>query len=86
MRPYTKNMADFQIGETKRGCGRIPLAFCLRESHMTSSHPLQNSPSSRFLFYVGRIWFLTAAAGQAAFVWMILAHYGRRTLAGDYAG
>ncbi|MGN6424796.1 MAG: DUF2306 domain-containing protein [Asticcacaulis sp.] len=60
---------------------------------MTSSHPLQNSPaspfltpSSPFLTYVGRIWYLTAAAGQAAFVWMILAHYGRRTLAGDYAG
>lgn len=31
-------------------------------------------------------WFATAAAGQAAFIWMIVAHYGRRTLAGDLAG
>ena len=32
------------------------------------------------------IWFLIAAAGQAAFIWMILAHFGRRTLTGDFAG
>lgn len=31
-------------------------------------------------------WFTVAAAGQGAFVWMILAHYGRKTLAGDAAG
>lgn len=31
-------------------------------------------------------WFAVAAAGQGAFVWMILAHYGRKTLAGDAAG
>lgn len=30
-------------------------------------------------------WFCVAAIGQAAFVWMILAHYGRKTLAGDLA-
>lgn len=30
-------------------------------------------------------WFVVAAVGQAAFVWMILAHYGLTTLAGDYA-
>lgn len=34
----------------------------------------------------GLIWFLVAAIGQAAFIWMILAHFGRRTLAGDFAG
>lgn len=31
-------------------------------------------------------WFVVAAIGQAAFVWMILAHYGEKTLAGNYAG
>ncbi|HEU4961275.1 MAG TPA: DUF2306 domain-containing protein [Sphingomonas sp.] len=31
-------------------------------------------------------WFVVAALGQAAFVWMILAHYGGKTLAGDFAG
>lgn len=30
-------------------------------------------------------WFCVAAIGQAAFIWMILAHYGRKTLAGDLA-
>ena len=34
----------------------------------------------------GLIWFCVAAVGQAAFVWMILAHFGRRTLIGDFAG
>lgn len=31
-------------------------------------------------------WFVVAALGQAAFVWMILAHYGGETLAGNFAG
>jgi len=30
-------------------------------------------------------WFCVAAIGQGAFIWMILAHYGRKTLAGDLA-
>ncbi|RYE74801.1 MAG: DUF2306 domain-containing protein [Oxalobacteraceae bacterium] len=32
------------------------------------------------------LWFAIAAAGQAAFVWMILAHYGAKTLAANYGG
>lgn len=32
-----------------------------------------------------RLWFLVAVVGQAAFVWMIAAYYGRRTVAGDFA-
>lgn len=32
------------------------------------------------------VWFVVAALGQGAFVWMILAHYGRKTLAGNFAG
>jgi hypothetical protein len=31
-------------------------------------------------------WFVAAAIGQAAFVWMILTHYGGKALAGNYAG
>lgn len=34
----------------------------------------------------GMAWFLVAAAGQGAFIWMIIAHYGRRTAIGDLAG
>ncbi|MHA7872383.1 MAG: DUF2306 domain-containing protein [Hyphococcus sp.] len=33
----------------------------------------------------GLIWFLAAAAGQAAFIYFIVAYYGGRTLSGDYA-
>ena len=34
----------------------------------------------------GQLWFLVAAAGQGAFIWMIVAHYGRKTWAGNFAG
>jgi hypothetical protein len=34
----------------------------------------------------GLAWFFVATIGQAAFIWMIVAHYGRKTLAGDPAG
>tara|TARA_R110002124_G_scaffold73280_2_gene196697 strand:+ start:1499 stop:2326 length:828 start_codon:yes stop_codon:yes gene_type:complete len=34
----------------------------------------------------GLCWFLVAALGQTAFIWMIVAHYGRKTLASDFAG
>lgn len=44
------------------------------------------SPGEDLLRRSGLAWFLVAAAGQGAFIWMILAHYGRRTLAGDPAG
>lgn len=37
----------------------------------------------RFLRRSAMAWYATAAAGQLAFIWMILAHYGRKTLAGD---
>ena len=32
----------------------------------------------------GLIWYATAAIGQLAFVWMIAAHYGHKTMSGDY--
>lgn len=57
---------------------------------MTTSTPATDgglSPSGRLsLRRSGLAWFLAAVLGQAAFVWMILAHYGRRTLVGDFAG
>ena len=34
----------------------------------------------------GLIWYLTAAVGQLAFVWMIIAHYGAKTVSGNYPG
>jgi hypothetical protein len=44
------------------------------------------SPGEILLRRSGVAWFLIAAAGQGAFIWMIIAHYGRQTLAGDLAG
>lgn len=44
------------------------------------------APGETLLRRAGVAWFLVAAAGQGAFIWMIVAHYGRRTLAGDLAG
>ena len=44
------------------------------------------SPAESLLRRSGLAWFLVAAAGQGAFIWMIVAHYGRKTLAGDLAG
>ena len=38
------------------------------------------------LRWAGILWFLVAAIGQAAFVGFILAFYGTRTAAGNYAG
>jgi uncharacterized membrane protein YozB (DUF420 family) len=43
------------------------------------------SPGATLLRRSGLAWFLVAAAGQGAFIWMIVAHYGRNTLAGDPA-
>lgn len=53
---------------------------------MTPSLPPQSTPAgNRFLQRTTQIWYLTAALGQIAFVWMILAHYGRKTIAGHFA-
>lgn len=53
-------------------------------THLDSKTP--EPAGAKLLRRSGLIWYLTAAVGQMAFVWMILAHYGRKTLAGDYAG
>ncbi|OYX05361.1 MAG: hypothetical protein B7Z12_03705 [Caulobacter vibrioides] len=42
--------------------------------------------ADRMLRRAAQAWFCVAAIGQAAFIWMIIAHYGRKTLAGDLAG
>lgn len=57
---------------------------------MTNAHP-QRPPTSApsgvvLLRRAGLCWFLVAAIGQTAFIWMIVAHYGRKTLASDFAG
>jgi len=43
-------------------------------------------PGTVLLRRSGFIWYLAAAVGQLAFVWMIVAHYGRKTADGNYAG
>jgi len=48
--------------------------------------PLPSSPGSTLLRRAGLAWYLTAAVGQLAFVWMIARHYGGHTLRGDYPG
>jgi hypothetical protein len=54
---------------------------------MTSDQLPSPAPRGQILLRrSGLAWFVVAAAGQAAFIWMILAHYGRKTLAGDPAG
>ncbi|WP_443748369.1 DUF2306 domain-containing protein [Asticcacaulis solisilvae] len=52
------------------------------------ANPAQSSaaPGTTLLRRAGLVWYLTAAVGQLAFVWMILAHYGRKTIQGNYAG
>jgi hypothetical protein len=52
----------------------------------TASPPIRVRSDASLLRRSGVIWFGVAAIGQAAFVWMILAHFGRRTLIGDFAG
>ena len=52
----------------------------------TASPPIRARSDASLLRRSGVIWFGVAAIGQAAFVWMILAHFGRRTLIGDFAG
>ncbi|MDE8653441.1 DUF2306 domain-containing protein [Novosphingobium album (ex Liu et al. 2023)] len=44
------------------------------------------SPGERLLRRSGLAWFLVAVLGQGAFIWMIAAHYGRKTLSGNFAG
>ena len=51
-----------------------------------ASPSIKAMSSAPLLRRSGLIWFCIAAIGQAAFIWMILAHFGRRTLIGDFAG
>jgi hypothetical protein len=57
------------------------MATSVSETHIVSP-PLGETLLRRS----GLAWFLVAAAGQGAFIWMILAHYGRKTLSGNFAG
>lgn len=51
-----------------------------------ASPSVTTAPQETLLRRSGLVWFFVAAAGQGAFIWMIIAHYGRKTLAGDLAG
>ena len=51
-----------------------------------ASPSVTTSPGETLLRRSGLAWFLVAAVGQAAFIWMIIAHYGRKTVAGNLAG
>lgn len=42
-------------------------------------------PGALLLLRCSRLWYMTAALGQLAFVWFIVAHYWRSTLTGDLA-
>lgn len=52
----------------------------------TPREPIPTLAAERTLRRAAKAWFCVAAIGQAAFIWMIIAHYGRKTLAGDLAG
>ena len=50
------------------------------------STPVPTGGTAKALRWAGILWFVVAAIGQAAFVGFILAFYGTRTVAGNYAG
>jgi hypothetical protein len=50
------------------------------------STPAPAGGAAKALRWAGILWFVVAAIGQAAFVGFILAFYGTRTVAGNYAG
>lgn len=52
----------------------------------TASLPPRGGLASRILSGSGVLWFTVALIGQAAFIGFILAYYGLRTMAGDFAG
>lgn len=51
-----------------------------------TTHIAGTPPGEALLRRSGFAWFLVAVAGQMAFVSMIVAHYGRKTLNGNFAG
>lgn len=53
--------------------------------HPSTQASSPRTPGALPLVRAAQLWFITAALGQLAFVWFILAHYWRTTLAGDLA-
>lgn len=51
---------------------------------LSSSSPTREAPGVQLLRRSGLIWYLTAAVGQLAFVWMIANHYGGHIVSGNY--
>jgi len=54
-------------------------------TNLTSTTPARRPRGAGLPGWSGRAWFVTAAAGQLAFVAFILAFYGPSTLSGDFA-
>lgn len=48
--------------------------------------PDRTARADRVLRRVGLFWFVVAAIGQVGFIYFIIAYFGRRTAAGDFAG
>ena len=57
------------------------MATSIIENRSVSGHP-----GKTLLRRSALAWFLIAAVGQGAFIWMIVAHYGRKTFSGNFAG
>ncbi len=49
------------------------------------SRPERTARADRLLRRMGVVWFAVAAIGQIGFVYFIIAYFGRRTVAGDFA-
>jgi hypothetical protein len=90
--PAPKFMADLQIGEIGPAQPRKARIVDANRSETDVTSPNLASPMAApppgetLLRRSGLAWFLVAAAGQGAFIWMIVAHYGVKTFGGDPAG
>lgn len=54
-------------------------------SYENTASPRAGRTAQSALRWAGIVWFAVAAAGQAAFIYFILAFYGTRTASGNYA-
>lgn len=86
-----QKLADSQIGETGSPAlpETTPAAVWAVLEDLMSNAAIPPSPPGAFarsaLRRAAIAWFLVAAVGQAAFIGFILAFYGSRTIAGNYA-
>jgi hypothetical protein len=80
-------MADFQIGEMSGDSLPTLQGVHRWRSGMSPSIPYSHppSPGAALLLRSAQLWYATAALGQLAFIWFIVAHYWRSTLVGELA-